>query len=326
LVIQSGLRHAHQLAPGDVVALKPVTRIAAYAVAAAVAAFALTSVAPVSARTAMTRLFDPFGEHPWPKRTQIERVDARERIAKGDSFAVGVQVGGITPSNVKLQFRFQDGRTSTAEEMRQEGDGLYRGGLETAVQPFSYTVIAGDDRLDWRSVEVVPAPEEFGLKLKVHFPAYTNLPAEEFPEGRGHVRAVFGSRVELAAQSNKPLNSAELTWAKGQKTRAHVGADKTSFTATFPVDREDDYRLFLADEEGMTNADRSPRIHKVQPIMDGAPDVTLERPAADVDVTERATVPIRALIKDDFGVANVEGSTDIETKAERNERVCAHPK
>jgi hypothetical protein len=305
-VVEAGLRHADQLQPGDVIEVRPVRKIVSLAGAAAFGVMAIAAAAPLTARTAMTRLFDPFGDHPWPKRTQIELVDAKDRIAKGDPFTVGVKISGLEPSAVKLQFKFPDGRTSTAEEMRQEGEGVYKGGLETAVQPFSYAITAGDDHIDWRAVEVVPAPEEHGLKLKVHFPAYTNLPAEEYPEGKGHVRAVFGSRVELFAGSNKPLARAELAWDKGQKSAATLGADKTSLTATFPVEREDDYRILLTDEEGMTNAERSPRLHKVQPIVDQAPDVTLEKPGSDGDVTERAVVPIRALVKDDFGVAGVE--------------------
>jgi len=306
-VVEAGLRQADRVEAGDVIAVKPVRRVSMYAAACVFGVLALSSFAPLTTRTAVVRLFDPFGHHPWPKRTQIDSVEARDRIAKGDAFAVGVKVSGITPSAVKLQFKFQDGRTSTAEEMRQEADGFYRGGLEAAVQPFSYSIVAGDDRIDWRAVDVVPAPEEFGLKLKVQFPKYTNLPNEEYPEGKGHVRAVFGSNVELAAHSNKPLAKAELAWSKsGARTPATIGADKTSLTATFPVDREDDYRILLTDEEGMTNAERSPRLFKVTPVVDQPPDVTLEKPTTDMDVTERALVPIRALIKDDFGVAGVE--------------------
>jgi len=175
-VVEAGLRQADLVEASDVVAARPIARISALSGATVFGVLALATAAPLTTKTAVARLFDPFGEHPWPKRTTIELLEARDRIAKGDAFGVGVKVSGITPSAVKLQFRFQDGRTTTAEEMRQEGDGLYRGGLEAAVQPFSYAITAGDDRIEWRPVEVVPAPEEFGLKLKVHFPAYTNLP------------------------------------------------------------------------------------------------------------------------------------------------------
>ncbi|MGL5098270.1 MAG: DUF4175 family protein, partial [Planctomycetia bacterium] len=191
--------------------------------------------------------------------------------------------------------------------------------------PFQFAVVGGDGRTDWREVAVVPAPEFSGLKLRVAYPAYTGLPADDFPEGRGHVRAVVGSKVKVSADVNKPLVKAELAWEKGPATAAVVtlrdpgdtsSPDKSAgrLDAEFIVTTDDSYKILMTDAEGMSNALRAPLLFRVQATDDSPPDVAVENPAGDQEITAAATLRLKALVKDDFGVDDAH----LVLKVERN--------
>src|SRR5690606_3533922 len=61
------------------------------------------------------------------------------------------------------------------------------------------------------------------------------------------------------------------------------------------------YRVILFDTEGMSNTYRSPKPYRVEAIEDRQPDISIQQPPSDVEVTANAELPIKAVVKDDFG-------------------------
>ncbi|MFO0945120.1 MAG: DUF4175 family protein [Planctomycetota bacterium] len=163
-------------------------------------------------------------------------------------------------------------------------------------------MLGGDAQTDWQKVAAVPAPEVTQLQLHLAYPAYTTLPPEDYAEGRGHIKAVVGTKVTLRAKSNKPLKNAELLWDKAGSTPAVLEADGLNLHAEFVVKENGEYRIALHDREGMNNLNRFPKQFRVQAIPDAAPEVTVENPSSDLEVTRDAVIPIRSLAKDDFGI------------------------
>ena len=84
------------------------------------------------------------------------------------------------------------------------------------------------------------------------------------------------------------------------------GADHNRIAAQFAVTDNADYRVLLYDTEQMTNAHRAPKRYRVQALPDAAPEISIEEPSGDRQVTPTASIPIRALVKDDFGVGSVD--------------------
>src|SRR5205085_11487587 len=80
------------------------TRVAA-ATAGVVGALALTFVllAPLVSWTAVLRLFDPFGEHGWPRETQIA-LDYPSLVGIGQPMVIRGELKGKIPEGAVVEF------------------------------------------------------------------------------------------------------------------------------------------------------------------------------------------------------------------------------
>ena len=67
---------------------------------------------PNRTATALERLTDPFGSHPWPTKTKIEVLlptKTPARIPKGETFELRFAVGGELPDTAIADFRVSGG-------------------------------------------------------------------------------------------------------------------------------------------------------------------------------------------------------------------------
>lgn len=305
-VIHATFARSQDLEFPEVVQPRAARKACAGAIVVAGVALALALVAPADAAIAVRRLLDPLAGPDWPKRTRLELAEIPARIAKGDPFQLTAHVTGKIPARVTVQYRFAGGEETPPEPLAWVDEDTCRGGFDPAIRPFEFRVAGGDAATEWLPVDVVPAPEITELELSLTYPAYTQLASEKYPEGRGHIQAVVGTVVKLSARANKPLVRAEIAWSKGTMSPAIVGADSQSVSARFTVTASDQYRILVTDGEGINNATRSPKEYRVDAVPDTAPEVTIEQPPGDIEVTAQAIVPLRGLAKDDFGVARLE--------------------
>lgn len=305
-VVQETLSQTREVSFKSIVESQPARRMGAWSASVLAVALALILASPSGASIALRRLANPFGGPDWPLRTHVKILNPRDKVAKGDPFSLDVEIVGDIPRRVTVRYRFADGEQTAAEPLRPVDETTFKGGLDAVNRPFEFSITAGDAITEWKPVDVVPAPEVTNLQLALAFPEYTRLEPDLYPEGRGHVRAVVGAKVALSAVSNKPLRRAELHWEKGGSTPASVSENGTRVAAEFTVQADDTYRIILHDFEEMTNAERAPKRYRVQALPDKKPEVALQRPLGDREVTANATIPIRALVKDDFGIAGIE--------------------
>src|SRR5207253_2023813 len=62
--------------------------------------------------TALIRLADPFGKHPWPSKTRIELISpasAPTRMSKGEAFELRFAVRGELPDRASVHFHITGG-------------------------------------------------------------------------------------------------------------------------------------------------------------------------------------------------------------------------
>lgn len=305
-VVMRALAKSEPVNFADIVQPKPARKMLAWAAGAAGVGLALTVASPSDAAIALRRLANPLSGPAWPKRTQIQSVQAADRVALGDPFEVDVKLAGVLPDRVLIRYRFAGDEKSAPDLLRETKDNVFRGGMETVSRSFEYSVSAGDDQTLWKPVAVVPAPETKSLVVRIDYPKYTRMPSETFPAGRGHVKAVVGSEVTVTAEANKPLETAELLLDEAGSIPAALSADARTATAKFVVQKDTHYQVVLRDTEGMNNAKRSPARFRVEAIPDRPPEVTVQKPPGDVDATPNAVLPIASLIKDDFGVGRID--------------------
>ncbi len=202
---------------------------ACLAVAAVAVPLALWDTA--RAATALVRLADPFGAHPWPTKTQI-RILAPEqfpvRVSKGEPFELRFEVRGVMPETATVRVR-PDGGGEYEEQFPLKADDApkNRGAVVvTARFPsarvtgnFAVRATANDADTDWQDVVVVPPPRLVPLdgrpspQFHATPPAYTLLPPVQLPDGAAVIEVPTGTALRFRARTDVRLSAAALTFA-----------------------------------------------------------------------------------------------------------------
>jgi hypothetical protein len=289
-----------------VIELKPVLRAAGLAAASLLAATAIGAASPELSRIALRRLFLPFGQDRWPQQTHLALLTAEtpRKVARGDSFTLAVAIGPgeRMPASARATYRYEDGETET-ESLRAVEGGIFRGRIESVSRPFTFSVAAGDDSASIRNVavKVVAPPTLNDLTVRLVSPPYTGLEPQTMAPGRNQIRAVIGTRIEVAALASKPIARADLHL--GETTSgALVAVDGagTGLKTAFVLTASTPFWFELLDTEGFKN--REAIRTDVRAVADEAPRVTIEEPVHDRDVPAKAVVPIVFSVADDFGI------------------------
>ena len=262
------------------------------------------AVAPAAGRIALTRLFRPYSGLEWPKQTELEPPQFARKVARGEPFelAVAVRQGKTVPASAKVTYTFADGQKST-ESLRPDDRGVFHGRIDAVERPFTFSVVAGDDRTGRHEVLVVPPPALKSLTVALIPPAYTGQGRTELAPGHTQVRAVEGTAVEIAAQSTKPLASALLRRGPGSPVAATLGARGMSLSNRFIVADSSPFWFDLKDTEGF--AGRDPTRFDLRALKDEAPRVVFEEPPGDREITPDGVLPLRITTEDDFGLQAV---------------------
>lgn len=325
-VIDKTLRQAKLIDFEDVVQTKTVQQIAWTALLVCLTTAFVVGFNQVEAATALKRLVFPFGSHPWPRQTHLQFVDKHLevlvadpqdplRVARGDTLeltAVNLNHHKRLPNDIQLEFKHPDG-SITRESMQRT---TLRSGEEPTREaafaslvikaPFQFRAVGGDDQtMDWFSLEVVPPPVTESLQLRLIPPKYSRQPPVKLPSGVGHVEGLVGTRVEIAANSNKPLSSAILKIRDKDQLPVKIASDGRQLTAAFQIKEAGiySYWLDLRDRQNFGNSD-APR-YEIRAIQDTPPDIYIDRPATDIQVTPAAEVPFRLVAKDDLGLREI---------------------
>ncbi|HEX7450479.1 MAG TPA: hypothetical protein VF306_23165 [Pirellulales bacterium] len=287
---------------------RPAYRALALAGVALGAALVLTALDPSSSRIALARLFNPWGHAQWPKQNHLAFADPVTRLAAGQTFEVELRdaQGAALPEDVQIHYRYPSGEgeaTEVAERMHAI-DRIMIARKENVTRPFAYRAEGGDDdSMPWIELEVVEPPGVEQLSVRLRYPDYTGWPSETSDP---HLRALTGTRVEIAGRATKPLRSAAVRREDGEAIKGAVSEDGRHFTlpvaggSEFIVQRSGGYWLVLTDAEGFSSGERWR--YEVRAVEDTAPAVNVEEPAANLFVTADASVPVRVVVKDDLAI------------------------
>jgi hypothetical protein len=284
-------------------------RPAAWAAAALMAVCLLAAVCvvvdPLGARIAVVRLVNPFGATAWPRLNHLAIRRPVARVARGRAFQIEVidVRGARLPSEVRIHYRFDASDSEAVEELDRIRSvaGAMTARRENVLRPFSYWVEGGDDQsLPWYDVQVVEPPAIETATARLIPPAYTGWPPTP---ARRNIRALEGTRVEIAATVTKPLRAAVLCLEGGARIPAQLAADGKQLSAAFTVEKSGSYWFDLTDREGLAGG--SDDRWEVRAIHDTPPTVTIEQPTANLFVTPRAVVPLRVAAKDNLAIRSM---------------------
>jgi hypothetical protein len=169
--------------------------------------------------TALARLGDPFGEHDWPRQTQIA-LNFPDRVATGQPFVIHATISGVVPEQATIElegmiaqrevFRIvaEDGKigrlTAPLDMSRQDRDFRFRVRVNDAVDPPREGA--------WHQVTVSQPPRLVALnglpspQIHLAYPAYTDKAPQALSPGVGRIEAVAGTVATIRGATDRPIS------------------------------------------------------------------------------------------------------------------------
>ncbi len=272
-------------------------RLGSAAAAAAMAAALLVLIPPHPLYSALPRFLNPMDEAALARALRVR--PGHVRLVRGTPLTIEIALLNQTGGKPDLTVRYLDGEWRNAALDTAETGRAFLHRMEQVTEPFEY-------RVGWRDLEtppyrvsVVDRPEVSGMTSRILPPAYTGLPEQDV-EG-GAVEGLIGTRVRIALEATKPLRRADLRFSDAR--RAPLIADGRLARGEFVITGDAAYQVELLDEDGYVNSE--PARHQVRALADAPPTITMLAPAADLVVSERATVRLVYEARDDFGLGQV---------------------
>ena len=320
--IDQALHNVDRVDITDVIAPRGIRRVAVTATGMCLLVAVVVGLNQTEAATAINRLVFPFSAAPWPKQTELRLLDDRLkplsgsplRLARGATlkFYVENQKGTI-PDDLRIEYRIGDAEVVSqplqAATLRDDAGRSHQvavAALTAEKAAVRFRAVGGDDReMPFRRLEVVPPPLIRDMRITLTPPVYTRKPAERLADGLGHIRGFVGTRVEVTADASKPLQFAALRVKDHKPIPVVISQEGRHLAVSFSITEAGTYSYWfdLKDREGFENPE-APR-YEVRGIADLLPEITIEKPATDLNVTAGALVPLRISAKDDLGLREI---------------------
>ncbi len=252
---------------------------------------------------------------PWPQKTFLEvMVQEGEniqisvsgsmnkiRLARGTDLKINVKANGQVPTNVELCYENQDRSIEDRRAMNRIGDRDFTYQFLALTQSFYFHVEGGDDDdsdpLFW--VDVQPTPRVKEVKALLTPPVYTRIEPTEIHHG--NIEAPEGSLIRLEIETSMPVSEAILTLGDQKPLKLASQGGNTSFVASLVLEESLTYSFELLGANKLRN--RDPLRYSLTAIPDTDPRIHLSLPGvSDLDATEKAVVPIKVQVNDDYGV------------------------
>lgn len=330
-----------QLSPEQLVDRSPLRVASSLALLLVTLGLILFATNPVEASTAVSRLVFPFRSIPWPRTTDLRVIDdagntlPRDEaltVVRGEMFEVLAEnTRGKLPDNSVIEHRVGTRGKSRFEPMQPialESSNVTEVGrtmLTPASGPVFFRAIGGDHWSPWYRLDVVSPPTLSDVEIEVIPPEYLGGEPEILPEGSDTMEALVGSRIRVAATTSKPIQSAAIEF-QDRTEPVEVEESRREIQAEFALDKEGIFSWTVELTDTTEIRDPRPIRYEVRVKADSPPDVFIDQPSNDRQVTAEAVLPITAVASDDQGVQSMRlevvdsaGTTDTLATADISE-------
>ena len=248
--------------------------------------------------------------------TQLQSKTGDLTVGKGDNVTLELVEKGRLTDSASLDIRPANGRQQVISLKRSSGTNAQFVYTQNSVaDSFEYRARSGDGQTAWHRVTVTERPKISQVQLRVVPPAYSHLPTVEEKSLPRRMRALEGSRLEVAFQSDQPLASMGLKFSDGKTQLLTASSDGYRFNTTLTNS--------IAFQAVLTNLRHLDSLAKVacdiDVYQDQPPSVTVITPNSEITARPDDKVKIEFEARDDFGlssaelVVNVKGETNTTT-------------
>ena len=284
----------------------PARRAAKIAIVVFSGLLVLFAVAPFSSADAAHRLVHFSRDFVPPAQYTFEVRPGNAEIVKGESVDVTVRVIPVLsqrlPSEPLTLFWKPRGQSDfESQQLWADSGSRFQttlDGLRSSTEYFAQFADAQSNRF---MVTIMDRPVIRAFQLRLTFPAYTRLPVRILDEFVGNVTAVAGTQVKLEGTASKELKQGVLAFGESVRKPLHIRG--TRFSAEFTMKADSQYRVILADHDGLENPD--PILYDLRVLTDEYPRISLLEPGKNVDVAGTTSLPMLMLIGDDFGFSGL---------------------
>ena len=218
------------------------------------------------------------------------------RIRVGDNVMVWVR----TQENdraLQIRSRVAGGVWQVSSVDPTTEDGVYYHQFVNIQLDIQYQVQYGRRRSPVYQITAWTPPEVESIDLIYHYPDYLRRPPREVPNS-GNIAAIEGTIVDMEVWVNKALHQAELVFDSGERVALERRSDRV-WIAPITITQDDSYRVELLDLED-AGSEYNPQ-YTITMARDKPPEIRIDFPRGDNEVTLLEEVPFDFNVTDDYG-------------------------
>ena len=328
-VIQQAYQRASQINFLELIDTHPIRKIMFAAAAFCLVIAGLSILHPQQMMLGFQRLVLPFSAPDWPQTVSLQILDENLlpietsaenpfQVVEGQTFQFFVQNRkGAPPEDLRLEYQTNPGRQLQpkvyTEQLRlvsvPDESGISRdlgtGSMMISNKTVKLRAVGGDDTsMPWMFIESVPPTTIQLEEVTLTPPAYSQKPSTKLPPGIGHFKTLVGTRVTVKGSSNKLLKSIDLRVKDKPPQPVTLNPDRKHFTTEFVVSEPGTYAYWFDVENDQGFRPPSPERFEITAVADALPEVFLENPDTDLQVTPAAQIPLTVAIQDDLGISS----------------------
>ena len=171
-------------------------------------------------------------------------------------------------------------------------------------ESFRLQIRCGDAQTDIRDIRVVPQPRITELTLTAVQPAYAALPETAVADFSAPLEFLPETKVTVRFKTDQPVTGRAIRSAvAGFAPEIEWDEAARAGTFRFVLQKNLRFELEVSNADGFRNVEATPitlAVRKDQP-----PEVPLEYPSGDLELQAGELLPVRGLVKDDFGVSEI---------------------
>ena len=182
---------------------------------------------------------------------------------------------------------------------RQPTEIPYSAKIENIDRSLKYYVSTKDVASEHYQITVSHEPIVKTFQLQLNYPAYTQLPSQTLEANTGDMEVLYGTKVVLTGESNKPLTEAHLIFEESDLVKLEIEAE-TQMKGSFVAKQAGTYHIQIQDTDGLTNS--NPLSYTLNVFKDSVPQVEIIEPGKDLVLENDMLVKLKVEATDDYGI------------------------